>query len=448
MTGQTLNGTKRPHVPTWEPFTPIHIGGIGEPEVAPEPEAAPAEPAIDLVAAAEAQAIRTRAEAEAEAARIAAQAEADAVRAKAEVDAKRQAIANEKAEMALAEKRAEHENKLADLAKRRQETERETALARAAAEEGAAVAQAEQAKRGKSAGSWKRAAISFAIVCAVVALPVQMSAFWDRSAPWLVGVPIVLEAGAWVVLKGAAAAVDDHRPHWHYRLIAWALAFLASGINLTHGLAHFGLATALATAFASVAGPGIWDLHEHGRIRLRDGVKTRRERKAQRREEKRAAAEQRAEQARRDAERKAIEDAQGEAARQLAAEREKTYPEEWTHAIALRAALGETTVTEAVWRRAWRDIHGTDPGDTVDTIRTRRTAERRIEMARGEAPSVTPSKVVNAQRANQMPRAQRGPARKPPARRRGDTAPYVQAARNAAAITARNAAKTATQKDA
>lgn len=428
MTGQTLNGTARPQVPEWGPFTPIHLGVFAEPEpaIAPEPvEPAPAaEPVIDLVAAAQAEAIRRRAEAEAEAIRI-----------KAEAEAKRQAIANEKAEMALAEKRAEHENRLAELDKRRQETERETVRLRAADEEAAAVAKVEQAKRGKSARSWKRAALGFAVVCAVVALPVQMSAFWDRSAPWLVGVPVILEAGAWVVLKGAAAAVDDHRPHWHYRLIAWALAFLAAGINLTHGLAHFGLATALATAFASVAGPGVWDLHEHGRIRLRDGVLTRRQRRAKRVEERRTVAEQRAEQARREAERRAAEDAQSAAVRQLAVERAETYKDEWAHALALRAALGETAVTEAVWRRAWYDIHGTEPGDTVDTIRTRRTAEHRIEMARGEAKANTPSKVTNAQRAIQVkaPRTRSSYKPVPPRRTKGDTAPFHPVARALAA---------------
>src|SRR5690606_13799930 len=129
-----------------------------------------------------------------------------------------------------------------------------------------AAAEAQTAeKREAAAKSWRKAALGFAIVCAIVALPVQMSAFWSPSAPWLIAAPVVLEGGAWVILRGAAAAVEDHRPHWHYRLIAWALAFVAAGVNLAHGLHAFDMATAVGTAFASLAGPGVWDLHEHGR---------------------------------------------------------------------------------------------------------------------------------------------------------------------------------------
>src|SRR5690606_40964746 len=64
---------------------------------------------------------------------------------------------------------------------------------------------------------------------------------------------------------------SDLRPHWHYRVIAWCLAFIAAGINLWHGLNAFDPATAIGTAFASIAGPGVYDLHEHGQIRKRDG---------------------------------------------------------------------------------------------------------------------------------------------------------------------------------
>ena len=446
MNGQTLNGTKPQGLRVLGDWQPIHIGGMPEqdtPEPAPVPVAAT--PAVnDAVAEAEAAAIRARSYAETEAARIKAEAEADAIRVKAAEDARRARIANDKAERKAAEEAAASEARIAELNRKRDEADRarQEAARQAAAEQQATAEQ--QAKVDKSARSWRRYALGFAIVCAIVALPVQMSAFYSRSAPWLLAAPLVLEGLAWVVLKGAAAAVDDHRPHWHYRLIAWGAAFLAAGVNLTHGITHFDIATAVGTAFASVAGPGVWDLHEHGRIRTRDGKVTRRERKAQERAEKRAAAERKAREAQQRAEKDAADKAAAEAAKQLAADREKRSPKVWDHALGLAAALGETTVTEAVWRRAHRDIEGADTGDTVDTIRTRRTAEHRVAAARGETPTNTPSKVTNAQRANQMPRTQRGPARKPPVRRRGDTAPYVQAAKKQAAITAKNAA----QKDA
>jgi hypothetical protein len=265
--------------------------------------------------------------------------------------------------------------------------------------------------------------------------------------------PIMLEGAAWVVHRGARAAVANRRPVWHYRLIVWLLAFAAAGINLYHGLHSFDPGTALATAFASVAGPGVWDLHEHGRIRKRDGKLTRRERNAQERAERRAAAEKAAREAQQRADREAAEKAAQDAVEKLAADRQADYGDEWKHAKKLAAALGETIVTEAVWRRAWRDVHGTDPGDTVDTIRTRRTAEHRVATARDEAPANTARKVTSAQRANQMPpasnRAAKGPRKRPvpPRRTPGDTAPYHPVAKAAAAETARRAAVPATVSD-
>jgi hypothetical protein len=447
VSGQTLNGTTRPHVPTWEPFTPIRIGGIAEPETAPEPAPA-AGPAVDLVAAAEAAAIRTRAEAEAAALLIEAEGKAEAEKVRAAEEARRLQLANDKTARRAREEDAASEARIAESNRKRDEADRarEDGRLAAAAQRQADIEQ--QAKHGKSASSWKRAALGFAVVCAVVALPVQASAFWNPAAPWLVAAPLFLEGGAWVVLRGAAAAVDDHRPHWHYRLIAWALAFVAAGINLTHGLGHFGMATALATAFASVAGPGVWDLHEHGRIRKRDGALTGRERKDQERTEKRAAAEKAAREAAVKAEKEAAEKAAKAAFEKLTKDRETLYPKVWEHAVKLAAALGETTVTETVWRRAHKDVEGTDPGDSAEAQQLRNAAARRMLDARADAPDKTVWKIGNAQVNPQVPPTRRrGSVTGPPVRgvrRPGDTAPFVEAARKQAAITA----KTATPKDA
>jgi hypothetical protein len=448
----TANGTPLPSVPLLGAVTPISF--MPTAPVAPEPDPVPAtapvpaEPAAsELVAAAEANRIRLLAEAEAEALRIEAEGKAEAEKVKATEEARKQKIANDKAEGKAREEEAAREARIAESRRLQAEADRtREEAAWADAEERKAKAQ-QQAKVAKSAKSWRRYALGFAIVCAIVALPVQMSAFYSKSAPWLLAAPLVLEGGAWVVLKGAAAAVDEHRPHWHYRLIAWTLAALAAGVNLSHGLSHFGRATAIGTAFASLAGPGVWDLHEHGRIRGRDGKLTRRERDARKAAEKKAAAERAAERQRIEKEKAEAADAAKQAAEELANTRAERFEDEWDHALELAAALGETTVTEAVWKRAWHDVHGTEPGDTVDIIRGRNNAARRLAAAVSEAPGNTPSKVTSAQRANQMPRAQRGPARKPPPRRRGDTTPYVQAARTQAAITARTAARRTARED-
>jgi chemotaxis protein histidine kinase CheA len=405
------------------------------------------QPALDPVAVAEAEAIRARAAAEIETARLRAEAEAEAIRIKAEAEAEKQRLANERNAMRLEKERADHLAKVAEATRRKEESERATKAAR---EKEAAEKQEQEAQAQAVADAddkWRTYAIRFAVVCAIVALPVQISAFWNPHAPWMASAPVMLEGGAWVVHRGAAAAVANRRPNWHYRVIVWMLACIAAAINLFHGLSHFDIATACGTAFASLAGPGVWDLHEHGRIRTRDGKLTWQQRRRQRAEEKRLAEEKAAAELRAAEIEAYREKAAREAAEQLATDRAAAYPKVWEHALKLAAALGETTVTEAVWKRAHRDIEGTDPGDSVDVIRTRNAASRRVEAALSEAPGNTPTKVTNTQRVSQMPTGRGRGSKTGPAvrgvRRPGDTKPYVKAARTQASITARTAAATA-----
>src|SRR5690242_9567743 len=425
----TANGTPLPSVPLLGAVTPINLMPRTTPP-APEAESAPqpavtVEPAVDPVKLAEAEAIKI----------------------KAVEEARKLKLANDKAERRAAEEAAASEARIAESRRKQAEADR----AREKAEQQDAEqqqAEAEQAEKvAQSALSWRRAALTFAIVCAVVALPVQMSAFYSRSAPWLLAAPLVLEGGAWVVLKGAAAAVDEHRPHWHYRLIAWTLAALAAGINLSHGLTHFGRATAIGTAFASLAGPGVWDLHEHGRIRTRDGKLTRRERKAQEKAEKAAAAEKAAQNKRAETERIAAEDAAKKAAEELAERRGRLFPKVWEHAEKLAADLGHATVTEAVWERAKLDVEGARPGESAEVLRMRNAAVARVDAARQNKPVNTVSKTATAQRASQMPPRVYKPPVRPGRRTKGDTPRYVNAARTQAAITAKNAARNTPRED-
>ncbi|MFJ2676373.1 hypothetical protein [Streptomyces sp. NPDC087525] len=426
-----VNGHERPAMPLsgdWLPVTPDPV------ELAPV-----AAPAPNPVAEAEAEAIRARAYAESEARRIKAEAEAEAIRIKAAADAEKQRLTNERQAMAMEEKQAAHAARLAKIEAERAETERQAAEAEAKAEEKRHTEVVAAEATAAAAKTWRRYAIQFYIVCAVVALPVQIAAFWDPKAWWLVIAPLMLEGAALVVTKGAAAAVAARRPHWHYRTVAWMFAFIAAGINLWHGLNAFDPATALGTAFASIAGPGVWDLHEHGRIRRRDGVLTRRERRAQRKAEKKAAGERAAEQARLDAEKKAADKAEAERLKELAAGRAARFQKVWEHAEGLACAMGETTVTESIWIRAHRDIEGTDPGETADIIHGRNNAKRRLASAVEGTRVNASSKGKDAQRAAHLPPTANKPRVKPvpPRRKRGDSEPFHPAAKRLAADTAR-----------
>lgn len=436
----TLNGhKKRPTMPDFGDWRPI----TARPEAVeeqrnPRPEPA-AEAKVDLVAAAEAAAIRARTEAETEAIRIAAEAGAQAKLATAEEEARKLRLANDRAERKAREEAEASEARIAESRKRKADADRARAEADRQASEQQAAAAAEAAEVAEAENRWRGYARSFYIVCAIVALPVQVAAFYNPHALWLMAAPLMLEGGAWVVLKGAAAAVAGHRPHWHYRLIAWLLAVIAAGINLWHGLNAFDPATAIGTAFASIAGPGVWDLHEHGRIRKRDGALTRRERKAAEKAAKEEARQKAAEEKKRAAEKEDADKAAAEDAALLAKRRAHLFPKVWEHAEKLAADLGQTTVTNSIWERAKLDVEGAKPGESAEVLRMRNAAEARVEAAR-EKRSVNGStqQVASQVLGSKKPRVYNPPAR-PGKRTKGDVK-FAPAARRQASIAARNAA--------
>lgn len=408
-----VNGRPRPALPVIRDWQTVFATPTPEPVA--EPESTPVAPAPDSVAEAEAEAIRIRAQAEAKATEI-----------KAVEEARKLRIANDKAEARAKEEQAARDARMAEADRKREESERAKAeSARQAEDEKASEAKAAKGVK-KANKTWRGVAIGFYALCGAVALPVQISAFWDREKPWMAGAPVLLEVSALVVLIGAAAAVASRRPHWHFRLIAWVLAFIAAGVNLTHGLDAFDPATAIGTALASIFGPGVWDLHEHGRIRRRDGALTWKERRAKRKAEEKAANQRAVEQDRLDAEKKAADASEAERLEALAGGRAENFKKVWDHAEKLAFAMGETTVTEAIWIRAHNDIEGTDPGENVDVIRGRNAARRRLEAALENTRVNTPSKVANAQRAIQTPRSSYQPV--PPLRKPKDTPRYHRAA--------------------
>ncbi|MCX4863474.1 MULTISPECIES: hypothetical protein [unclassified Streptomyces] len=402
-----------------------------------------AEPRFDPVALAEADAIRTRADAEADALRVEAEGKAKASEIKAVEEARKLKLANDKAAARAAEEQAARDARIAESNRKREEADRAKLKARQDEEKEQRAAAGVAEEVAVADDKWRSYALWFYRVCAVVAMPVQIAAFYNPRALWLMVAPVMLEGGAWVVQKGAASAVANGRPSWHYRLIAWLLAFIAAGINLWHGLNAFDPATALGTAFASLAGPGVWDLHEHGRIRKRDGVPTRREQKLAKKVAKGQTAEKAAAE-KAEAERQAHrENAARDAAAALDAARAAEFPEVHKHAKRLAADLGERTITESIWKRAKLDVDGALPGESAEVLRMRNAAERRVTAARENTSVTAVSKTTNAQRASQMPATRKPRVYNPPARAgrrsKGDTPKYVAAARKQAAITARNA---------
>ncbi|MCX4232046.1 hypothetical protein [Streptomyces ortus] len=432
-----VNGSTRPTMPAigdWRPITPEPV----EEQSSPQPAAVET---ADEVAKAQAEAIRAQAWADAEAKRIAAEAAAKAELVKAEEEARKLRLANDRAERKAREEQAASEARIADHQRRREDAER---ARRDAVRQDVEQQrdEAEQTKAVEKSGKrWRRVALGFYALCAAVALPVQMNAFYDPNAKYLLIAPVFIEVIALVALVGAAAAVTAGRPHWHYRLVAWAGALTAASINIVHGLAEYDAATAFGTALASIAGPGMWDLHEHGRIRKRDGKPSRRQRRAERRAARKEAARQTAEKKRQAAERKIAEKAAKAERAKLAEDRRREFEDVWKEAVRIAAAVGSDPNDDDVWARAYRNINGCDPGESIESITARRAAEKRVESALTGTPVNTLSKTTNAQRAAQMPPGPNRVLKTRATRRPGDTQKYSDAARKQAAITAKNAAK-------
>jgi hypothetical protein len=430
-----VNGHVRPPaLPVMGDWQPI---GSAEPE--PETEAVEEQP--EFVALAQADAIRAKAWADAEEQRIKAEAEAEAIRVKAAEEARKLRLANDRAERKSTEEQAASEARIAESRKRKADADR----AREDADRQDVEQQKSKADQSKAVAKaskrWRNVAMGFYGLCAAVALPVQLAAFYDKDAKYLLIAPVFIEVIALVALVGAAAAVTAGRPHWHYRLVAWAGALTAASINIVHGLAEYDVATAFGTALASIAGPGMWDLHEHGRIRKRDGKLSRRERRRRRKAaEAEAAAKAGAEV--RDAERQAyIEKAERDAAARLDRIRAEEFPEVHRHAWRLAADLGKAAMTEAIWRQAKLDVEGAPPGESAEVLRMRNVAEMRVEAARQKR-SVNGS---TPQVASQVLGARSGRVYNPPARRGrrtpGDGPKQSPGARKQASIAAKNARK-------
>ncbi len=399
----------------------------------------------DPVRAAEAEAIRARAAAERQALLAAAEGEKALKLQQAEqlrLENEKQALALERAAARTEKEKADLRAKTAEANRRAEDAERARRAAQEAEEEQKQAEAETAAAVEKSTERWRRVAMGFYALCAAVALPVQMAAFWDPKAKYLLVAPVFIEVIALVALVGAAAAVTDGRPQWHYRLVAWAGALTAATINVVHGLDAFDAATAFGTALASLAGPGMWDLHEHGRIRNRDGKPSWRERRAASKAAKRAVAEKAAEEEREAAEKEAAEEAAAEKLAALTELRKTHFPKVWEHAVRLAADLGEVN-PNAVWERAKLDVEGAKPGESADVLRMRNAATARVEAAREKRPvNGSTQQVASQVPGAKKPRVYNPPAR--PGRRTKGDVKFSPAARRAASLTAK---QTAAKKD-
>jgi len=140
---------------------------------------------------------------------------------------------------------------------------------RAARAEKDKAARDEAARMRESVKRDKRAAkaVNIGVVAAlVVALPLQLRAFWSPERWWEVAIPLFLEGLAWVFIRQAEAAISGRRMVWHYLAGVGLCAAFAAGVNVYDGFSHaeIGPAFGIVGGFASIAGPALKVIHEFG----------------------------------------------------------------------------------------------------------------------------------------------------------------------------------------
>ncbi len=422
----------------------------------------PAGPRTDPRAEAEAEAIRARTAAETEAIRAKAAAEADAIRAKAEAEDERQRIANERARMKLEKDQAAHAAYLAER-KAKEEAARAAAdTARKQAETDAEQAAKRAAEQRRAERTWKWGARGIYAIGLIIAGPVQFMHFWDPRRPFLLAAPALLEGFALALAFGAAWAVAHRRDVTPYRAGIMLGAVIAAGINLHGGItnAAIGLNAGLIGAIASLGGPVVLMVYEHGIAQKADGTPSRRERKAaERAKAEEQVRQEKAEAEKAEAERKAAHEKEVQQARvqqeqnRRDEDRRHSHTEVWAVADAMRSARGAPVVTEQIWAEAWYRVTGCKTvGITPEMESRSRAAQARMKTVAevpvlGDFAQIESQKVHPAKRDPDAPDGRRHNGGTPPRRTPGDTPPYSPLARKQASIeqTARTAVKEAGQ---
>lgn len=154
-------------------------------------------------------------------------------------------------------------------------------------------AEAERLAEAKRRDERATRAVNIGVVAALlVALPLQIRAFWNADRWWEVLVPFVLEGLAWVFIRQAEAAITSRRIVWHYLVGVFACSAFAATVNIYDGFAHteIGPIFGVVGGVCSIAGPAMKVIHEFG-ARDKTAKATRAERKLAEQQAKQAAAE-------------------------------------------------------------------------------------------------------------------------------------------------------------
>lgn len=351
---------------------------------------------FDPVALAKAEAIRTQADADASAVRIKAEGEAKAAEIAAQVEADKQRILNERAALRAEADKAVHEKKMAELLAATAKAKAEADEAEAAAERKVRDDEGRASEERRTEATWKWSARGIYLISLIIALPLQLKAFYSDDRPFMVAAPMLLEGLALVLAFGGAWAIAHRRDVRPYRIGIMAAAAIAGAVNLWHGTVDpaIGIEAGIVGALASLGGPVVLMAYEHGIAQKRDGIPSWRER----RDAAKVAAATAREAAEKAAEKKAAEDLRAQekrdADRAATAEQERkdkdrqqSHTKVWDVAEAMRSARGLQFVTDQIWSEAWYRVTGCKVvGIWPELEASSREAQARMKAASEDVP--------------------------------------------------------------
>ncbi|MFE2326115.1 hypothetical protein ACFXD5_19670 [Streptomyces sp. NPDC059385] len=406
-----------------------------------------AEPRFDPVALAKAEAIRTQADAEAAALRIKADGEAKAAEIAAQVEAEKQRILNERAALRAEAEKAAHEKKMAELLAATTKAKAEADEVAAEAERKAQARVGRDREERRTEATWKWAARGIYAVGLIIALPLQLMAFYAEDKPFMIAAPLLLEGFALAFAFAAAWAVANRRDVTPFRIGVMVAAATAAGVNLWHGIddPRIGLGAGIIGALASFGGPLVLMAYEHGIAQKRDGIASWRERRdaakaveqAARQAADRAAEKAAADKAKAD-EKAAAEQAAESEQKRKDNDRQQAHDEVWKVAEAMRSARGLQFVSDQIWSEAWYRVTGSKVvGIWPELEASSREAQARMKAAtEGASPQVESQMPTRQEKGPDALDGRRFNGGTPPRRVPNDTPRYSIAARTVASLAA------------
>ncbi|MDX2697158.1 DUF2637 domain-containing protein [Streptomyces ipomoeae] len=164
-----------------------------------------------------------------------------------------------------------------------------------------------------------------------VAWPGQYEAVTSLGMEWFLAllVPLFIEGATWSMAWMTKWAVENKKPTALYRVMTWTFAVVAAGLNASHHIDKPDLAVTMA--LSSMVGVVVWEIYmtsQHHKVGGRSGEEIK-----------------------------------------LALQRRIKHRKVFRRAQWLRTATVPPLSEAEAWERAWRQVHGAEPGVTQSILK-------------------------------------------------------------------------------